>query len=304
MLGTRNAMNSISNNSDILHKIDEPTRKQLQRELVQMYIDIENVCKQHQLTIMLAGGSALGAARHRGFIPWDDDLDLMMPRHDYDILLKIFDQSLSQKYELSAPNTLNKPKNLFAKIYKKGTEFLELQDIGTPFPHGIFVDIFPIENVPNNKFIRTVKGILSDVLSYITVSVFYFQYGNLTFKKYMSKNKQTKRNYQLRVAIGSLFSFIPHHTWCNFFDRFVRTKATGKYVSIPTGRKHYRGEIIEQSTLFPPVLADFEDHQGKVPQDNNTYLTNLYGNYMKIPPIEQREQHYIVKIDLGSNLNK
>lgn len=302
MLGTRNAMRSISAASDILHTMDESTRKSLQNQLLQMYIDIENVCKQHHLTVMLAGGSTLGAVRHKGFIPWDDDLDLMMPRHDYDIFLKIFEQTLSEKFILSAPNTQNKPKNLFAKVYKKGTEFLELQDIGTPFPHGIFVDIFPIENVPKNKIIRFIKGLLSDIISYITVSVFYTQYGNRFFKKYMSTNKQAKWNYRLRITIGIIFSIIPHHKWCNFFDKFVQTKKSGQYVTIPTGRKHYHGETIERTKIFPPVIVNFEQQQAKVPKDSDKYLTNLYGDYMTIPPIEQREQHYIVKIDLGPNL--
>ncbi|KAA3143264.1 LicD family protein [Alistipes indistinctus] len=300
MLETRSEMNRLAGQAEILHRMDEATRKKLQHELVGMYMDIQSVCRQHQLTVMLAGGSALGAARHSGFIPWDDDLDLMMPRKDYDLFLKIFGPSLSQKYILTSPNTLTHSKNLFAKIYKKGTEFLELQDIGTPFPHGIFVDIFPIENVPENKVVRIIKGLLADIISYVTVSVFYFRYGNRFFKEYMSANRRAKWNYRLRITIGFMFSFVSHRQWCNFFDSFVRSSHPGRYVTIPTGRKHYRGEIIERAKLFPPVHADFECHQVKVPRDNDAYLKNLYGDYMKIPPVEHREQHYIVRIDLGT----
>ena len=79
MLETRSEMNRLAGQAEILHRMDEATRKKLQHELVGMYMDIQSVCRQHQLTVMLAGGSALGAARHSGFIPWDDDLDLMMP---------------------------------------------------------------------------------------------------------------------------------------------------------------------------------------------------------------------------------
>lgn len=90
-------MNSLSSNSTILRELSPEENQSLKNELVQMFQEILAVCQKHGLTIMLGGGSALGCVRHQGFIPWDDDLDLMMPRNDYEVFKTVFEEELGKK---------------------------------------------------------------------------------------------------------------------------------------------------------------------------------------------------------------
>ena len=90
-------MNELAKRTDYLRELTEEESKALD-----MYVDIARLCEQHQLTVMLCGGSCLGAIRHKGFIPWDDDLDLLMPRHDYEQLIRLLEQgALGKNYEFN-----------------------------------------------------------------------------------------------------------------------------------------------------------------------------------------------------------
>jgi lipopolysaccharide cholinephosphotransferase len=91
-----------------------------------------------------------------------------------------------------------------------------------------------------------------------------------------------------------------HSEWCNLFDKLVISKDSNKYCGIPTGRKHYNGEILKKEVYLPTVKAQFEGMEVNVPNDVDSYLKNLYGDYMKLPPIEKRERHYVVEFDLNS----
>jgi lipopolysaccharide cholinephosphotransferase len=114
----------------------------------------------------LVGGSALGAIRHNGFIPWDDDLDVGMLRNEYDLFLAAFDEIYHDKYLIMSPGNRNGAKTRFAKILKRGTLLKEFLSTQNDEKNGIFVDIFPIDNVPDSDIQKNIKGILSDILAY------------------------------------------------------------------------------------------------------------------------------------------
>ena len=107
---------------DQLYELTDQDRQRLHSTLLEMYDKIRNLCQAYSLTCLLGGGSCLGAIRHRGFIPWDDDLDLMMPRRDYDIFVKLcLSGELGDAFEFSVPSKDIDSKNTFLKIYKKNT---------------------------------------------------------------------------------------------------------------------------------------------------------------------------------------
>lgn len=104
---------------DLLMEVDNESRRILQHTILGIYKDLLAVCKKYNLTPYLIGGSCLGAIRHKGFIPWDDDLDVGMSRSDYQKFKKVFKKELSDRYVLNAPNYIGCAKGRFAKMMKK-----------------------------------------------------------------------------------------------------------------------------------------------------------------------------------------
>jgi lipopolysaccharide cholinephosphotransferase len=253
------------------------------------------VCDKHNLTIMLGGGSALGAVRHGGFIPWDDDLDLNMPRKDYLKFIGLFDNELSDKYQITAPNSQFDVRNIFIKIYKKNTRLVEMFNVNSDTPKGIFIDIFPIEYAPMNKVVRSLKGTLANLIYYIGTSASLYQLQNNIIKDYFFSTKTSKRNYNLRLSIGSIASVMSYKKWFNLYDRLFSQGKESDLVCIPAGRKHYFGEILPKSVFYPVKETTFNGLKAYIPNNVDTYLKNLYGDYMEIPPEEKRERHFVVE---------
>lgn len=280
--------------SDILVEIDEDTRTRLQHVLIEMYQDIYQVCSKYGITPFLIAGSALGAIRHKGFIPWDDDLDIGMTRDDYERFIPAYEKELSDRYVLNAPNYSANPKTRFAKIMKKGTIFKDISDTDDPETNGIFIDIFVFENVPRNKFIRKIKGTYANALMFISTQVYLTQNNNKYFEELYSR--AGKSNYTTRMTIGKIFSFRSAERWFSRVDKASQySKKTGLYGSVK-GRRHYFCPYFEEKDMFPPKMVDFSGTQVPVFHDIEGYLTRNFGDYMKIPPVEKRERHFIREI--------
>ena len=140
-----------------VHLLTEKERNKLKKTLLEITEDINNTCDKNNIKLFLVGGSLLGAVRHKGFIPWDDDMDFGLIRKDYIKLREIFDKELGEKYYLRCPNSKYPNGNRFMQIYKKNT-ILESYEGNTPLqPNCISIDIFPYDYVPENKLIRTIK---------------------------------------------------------------------------------------------------------------------------------------------------
>lgn len=293
-------MNSLSHHSDILRELTIEENESLKKCLAQMLQDVNDVCKKYELTLMLGGGSALGCVRHQGFIPWDDDLDVMMLRKDYEKLKEVFEKELGDKYILSAPNTKEKSKARFPKILKKNTTLKELTDLKSDLPSGVFLDIFLIENIPQNKFWRKIKGIWCNVLMFASTQAYAFENRSECLKKYMCQTRKGKTSYRIRMVLGWLCSIIPSWKWFNAVDCAIQHKKETKILGMPTGRKHYFGEIHSKDVLLPVSYGLFCNKTVHLPGKCDIYLRTLYGeHYMQLPPEDKRERHFIVEFDLN-----
>lgn len=293
-------MNELAVSSGFLKPQSEEESKAQKALLLEMYKDIASLCDKHGLVYMMGGGTCLGAIRHQGYIPWDDDLDIMIPRSSYDKLVALCKAGeLGEKYEIDTPSKDKDSKNTFLKIYRKNTLDVELYCENMPFPIGIFIDIFPMDNVPKNKYVRKLKGYISDFLQAVCTCVLYAQYPSKKYKEFMSLDPEALKRYNQRMFIGKVFGIIPHRKWVWWFDQFnARTKATG-LMTIPTGRKHYFGETQPTNVFLPTKKAMFEGIEVNVPADYDAYLTALYRDYMSIPPVEKRERHFVYKFSLN-----
>lgn len=292
-------MNELAKRTDYLRELTKEESKALKMALLDMYVDIARLCEQHQLTIMLCGGSCLGAVRHKGFIPWDDDLDLLMPRHDYEQLIHLLEQgALCEDYEFNTPNPKTDSKNVFLKIYRKNTRNVDVYSDNSPFPKGIGIDVFALDATPRTRFGQKLKGLIANGLQFISIVVLYAKYPSEHLKKFMSLDKDMKRRYQLKCLLGHIFGIIPHRKWVWWFDRLVASEKENCPLGIPTGRKYYAGEVFPREVYLPAREAEFEGVKVYIPNLYDPYLRNLYHDYMQLPPVEKRERHFIIEFDL------
>lgn len=283
--------------SEYIRPITDEERRQLQQVLLDMYKDLLLVCDKYGLVPYLCGGSALGAIRHQGFIPWDDDLDIAMTRSDFNKLAKVFQRELGDIYILNAPNCSKNAKARFPKIIKKGTIFREVGTVKDPELEGVFLDIFVIDNVPDNKFLRNVKGGVCNAEEFISGCVYDYENLDEVSKKYHKQSGHLF--YSIRMTIGRLFSFIPSSNWFHAIDKTIRWRDdSSKDCTLGQGRYHYFGEILPRETIFPPRYCDFCGIEVPVFHQVEYYLENIYGDYMQIPPVEKRESHHIIKLQL------
>ena len=232
------------------------------------------------MSYSLVGGTLLGAIRHSGFIPWDDDIDVALPREEYNKFIKIAKEELSDKYFLDCFE-YNKDYYLpFAKIKKNNTIFDEEFSHNINNHKGIFIDIFPIENISNKKtgFLRAfiVKNIID--------TVFY--------KLKIRNIKNT--NHPMIVRILSVFTKKRLMEIQNFFLN-VNKNNNSKYLAVLSGYG-FNKELMERGNYFPTSIVTFEKNKYKSMNNYDKYLSNLYGDYMKLPPKEKRRNHMPLKL--------
>ena len=281
-----------------LKKLTTEQVKQIQVISLEIYKDIFSVCEQNNLVVMMGGGSTLGAVRHKGFIPWDEDMDLMMMRKDYDRFIELFDRTLSQKYTLNLKSDLP---GLFAKVDKKGTKMTDVFSNPKYPAKGIGIDIFPIDSVPDNGIVRYAKGVLSMTLYFVIISRKMYLLRNPVSKRYYSQTFGMRMFYCIRIVIGFLAGLVPYKTLCRGFDKLVACTEETKRVTIASGRKHYFGEMQPADVFLPVKQGEFEGISVYLPHDYDKYLKHLYGNYMEIPPENKREHHAVVDLCLNGS---
>lgn len=296
---TGDYLNEFAKTNKIFFELSEEERVGLKQCLLEMYQDIAHVCNKYNLCIMLGGGSALGAIRHQGFIPWDDDFDLMMPRKDYNKLIEVFNDELGDKYMLMAPRTKESSEILFMQILKKNTRLRTINNNQEDRKRCIYIDIFPIENAPTNKYLQYWIGIIVFYWHVILYSVGIYKAKDPLYKELFMSSFKSRLIYYIRYFLGMLFSLFPRKKSVDLFDAFVSNIKGNKYCTIPTGRKKYKGEILPREVFFPMSKAIFEGIEVSVPNDVDAYLTNLYDNYMQIPPPEKRERHFYTEFSLN-----
>lgn len=297
--------------TDLLLKSKLPVREltdeesnQLKNTMLEMYKDILVVCKKYNLIAFLGGGSCLGAIRHKGYIPWDDDLDLLMLRNDYDKLPKALLSEFPGKYEIIGHGSSEKFEYPFIKILKKGTLLRTIYDYPEEKPM-VWVDVFPVENIPDNRIKRFIHGIRCNFFMYMALCTKLYQRRTCPFSKLLLSTKDGKRQLYFRFFIGKLFCFKPYQKWYEKFDRIAKKYMNKKtnFTAIPTGRKHYFGEIFEKSDILPTADCEFEGVKSVIYGNYKKYLSNLYGDYMQIPPEDKREKHFIVEIKFQTGGN-
>jgi len=253
-------------------------RNLTKQELVQcelsILIDIDEFCKQNGLTYFLSGGTLLGAVRHQGFIPWDDDIDLMMPRVDYDRFLAEYSSPNFLVYSLKTHPSCRFP---FAKVYDSRTVVAEGALRGK-VEFGVFVDIFPLDVAPNSS-----RGIKKQV----NRSLFYQQ---LLKIKLSSPGEHWNFRMNVMIRIAKLFLIcLSESSLSKRIDTIARSSSHCQTTHMGCMVWGYREkEILETNAFASAVPMKFENLVFLAPRGYHEYLSSLYGDYMKLPPKEKQ----------------
>lgn len=266
--------------TDAIQNISLDEIKKIELEILKKIIKI---CDENNLRYSLMDGSLIGVIRHKGFIPWDDDIDIMMPRNDYEKLKSIMLNHPNDEIKYLSSQTQNDYYYAYAKVVSTKTDIKEY-NLPKIENYGIFVDIFPIDAVHNNALIR------------------YFQMFSMRFLRpflEISRCEKPESNNENKLRFKKIiFLFaqkIGWHKVLNFINK-ISTKcnwdesqfATILYSTISTkAHKYYKKEIFEQT-----IFKQFEGTDVKVIKDYDNYLKDLFGDYMQLPSKDKQKSNH------------
>lgn len=248
--------------------------RELQLHQLAMFKEITEILDRENIQYFAIGGTALGAIRHNGFIPWDDDIDIGLLRPDYEKLLNISSQLPSHLILMNHLSD-NRFHLLFSKIYNLTIPYESKGDRKYDTPKNIFVDFFPWDNIsqPEQLKIRLKK----------------------LNKKFKRAIYRAKGNAFQKLKFWLYKPLLGFKTATQFYSEIQENISASKTPTTKTWGDVLQNDILEFDDIFPLRKVKFEDIEINVPNNCEKYLSKKYGDYMKLPPEKDRINHSGIK---------
>ena len=278
-------------------EFDDPALlRHIQKVLTQILVEFDRVCAELDLPWAVYGGTAIGAVRHQGFIPWDDDIDICMTRADYERFLAEAPALLGSDFRIDNTRTNPDYPFMFTKLVLKDTLMVPEFSKESKYKMPMFLDIFPLDNIPEDprayrkqkrqtwlwgrmvylsgtpRPYLEIDGILRTLIFTATTAVYWvLRLGRITPRRLQKRWERAARRYE----------HAPSTTMTDFCMRDPENWE------------------VSYEELFPAIEVPFENVTTKLPKEYDTLLCRGYGDYMQLPPVEKRKNHSLFEVDLG-----
>ena len=246
---------------------------------------IEDFCNENDIEYYIIGGTALGAKRHGGFIPWDDDLDIAMTRPNYDRFCKLFREKSDKDNFFFQEGQVEWP-CYFSKVRLLGTFLGELED-EKDLPKekkGIFVDIFPLDNAPDTAFMQYI----------------WYLCGKILVAHGLQRRGYASASFMKKIIMLSTFPlyFKPLRNLLFSFVKSYNSKDTN-YIGGFSLISRFKNTITPKCIWGKPVYVKFELTSLQAPADGDAFLKYYFGDYTQLPPVEARGLRHVIELDFG-----
>lgn len=263
----------------------EVTIEKMQEIEFNILKSFDEYCQLHGLRYYLAYGTLIGAIRHKGFIPWDDDIDVVMPRKDYEKLLEIEPVFKGGQYKLATPRNRDGWPYLFSKLVDTYT--LMEESTYKSGKIGVYIDIFPIDGLPDNQLVRKWHMVKLKCWHYLLTTV---QKTDLTGKtKIRSIVKRMIYPIAKNIGMNNILDRIQRHITKYDFD-------SSKYVAVQIAIDYGIRECVLKDDYQSVERRQFGNCDFNIPSGYDSILTHIYGDYMKLPPEDKRVSHHIYNV--------
>lgn len=273
----------------------EVSVRDIQNKMLEILVYFHQFCEQNGLTYTLCGGTALGAVRHKGFIPWDDDVDVFMLREDYEKLQELWQKNAdTSRYSCVRSNETINIHHSATEIKDNNTTFINAHSVDSDIHHGLMIDVIPIDGIPDSKWRRYMQ--MFDSMVYCC---FNFQR--------LPSHKSKAVYYATKLALEVIRSpKLRYKLWKGAERRLSRygTENCREVASFGEGASIMRMRFPTE-WFREPAYAEFEGHMLPMPGDMDKYLTISFGDYMQLPPEEdQVARHSALFVDLENSYTK
>lgn len=256
--------------------------KSVQKVVLEMSKYFVEFCNENGLVCYFCGGGCIGSIRHQGFIPWDDDLDFFMPRQDYEKLKVLWDERANKdRYPLLFASLDYNDHNSFMTIRDTETTFVKTYQKDLDIPHGIPIDIFPLDGAPESGYKQKIQKIWALIYALFCSQVVPEKHGGILTtgsRALLTIFNSKKTRYKIWRFAEKQMSKYPF--------------GSTKYVTELCVGPKYMGNIYKLDDFKSAVFVPFEDVKMPIPIGYDRYLRQVFGEYMELPPKEDRQPHH------------